>query len=138
VLSALASVGGSVERAVLEDGDLRMTLHLPPGADVRQVTGIVRERYPDAELLGRRQVTRGDGNRQSVRRTLTTELTDRQWVAIEAAFHAGYFEWPRETSAEELADSLDVASSTLHYHLRRAQRKAFDALLSFSTPPPRP
>ena len=138
VLSALASVGGSVERAVLEDGDLRMTLHLPPGADVRQVTDIVRDRYPGAELLGRRQTTRGDGDHQGVGRTLTTELTDRQRVALEAAFHAGYFEWPRETSAEELAESLGIASPTLHYHLRRAQRKAFDALLSFSTPPPRP
>jgi hypothetical protein len=137
VLSALASVGGSVERAVLEDDDLRMTLHLPPGVDVRQVTDIVRGSYPGAELVGRRQVTRGDGDRQGARRTLATELTDRQRVVLEAAYHAGYFEWPRGTSAEELAGSLDIASPTLHYHLRRAQAKAFDALLSFSTPPPR-
>jgi len=138
VLSVLASVGGSVERAVLEDGDLRMTLHLPPGTDVRRVTDTVRDVYPGAELLRRRQTTRPEGSLDGVRRGLAADLTDRQRAALEAAYHAGYFEWPRETSAEELAASLDIASPTLHYHLRRAQRKAFDSLLSVTTLPPRP
>ena len=43
------------------------------------------------------------------------------------AYHAGYFEWPRGSTAEELADSMDVSSPTLHNHLRRAQQKLLSA-----------
>jgi predicted DNA binding protein len=136
VLSDLASVGGSVARAVLEDGHFRMTLYLPPGTDVRRITDIVRDAYPSAELVRRRQRRRHEGGPDRVRRVLATDLTDRQRVALEAAYHAGYFEWPRTTSAEELATSLDVAASTYHYHLRRAQRRVFESLLSVTTPVP--
>jgi predicted DNA binding protein len=48
---------------------------------------------------------------------------------LEAAFFAGYFEWPRDVSGEDLAESLGVSSPTFHQHLRNAQRKLLDAVL---------
>jgi len=36
---------------------------------------------------------------------------------------------PRDSTAEDVADSLDVTSPTVHKHLRRARRKVFGALL---------
>jgi predicted DNA binding protein len=50
-------------------------------------------------------------------------MTDRQQEALEAAFRAGYYDWPRESTAEEVADSLDIASPTLHGHLRKAENQ---------------
>ncbi|MEF8778108.1 MAG: helix-turn-helix domain-containing protein, partial [Natronomonas sp.] len=39
------------------------------------------------------------------------------------AYFAGYFDWPRGSTAEEGADSMGVSSPTLHNHLRKAERK---------------
>jgi len=54
-------------------------------------------------------------------------LTERQRDVLEAAYEAGYFEWPRESTAEEVADSLDIASPTLHSHLRKAENHILTA-----------
>jgi predicted DNA binding protein len=60
-------------------------------------------------------------------------LTDRQQSAFEAAYGAGFFEWPREATGEEVADSLWVAPPTFHQHLRKGQRRVFESLLSNRT-----
>ena len=49
---------------------------------------------------------------------------------MDAAYHSGFFEWPRDTSGEEVAASLDVSPPTFHQHLRKAERKLFESLLS--------
>jgi predicted DNA binding protein len=51
---------------------------------------------------------------------------------LEAAYHAGFFKWPRETNGEQIAESLGIAPPTFHQHLRKGQRKVFETL--FSTP----
>lgn len=130
VLSAVASHGGSVEEAVLADGDYRMTLAFPPSVEVRTVVERIREAYPGMKVLTRRQVPRSDAD-ESLRRldrVLTEELTDRQRTVLEAAYAAGFFEWPRERSAREVADSLGVADTTFHQHLRLAERELLGAL----------
>jgi PAS domain S-box-containing protein len=134
VLSAVASVGGSVERAVIEDGGFSMTIHAPPTGDVRRIIDRVREVYPTARLLKQRQITRLKHPPTRVQRVMTAELTERQHQALEAAFHSGFFEWPRESTGEEVAASLNVAPPTFHQHLRKAERKVFDHLLSASIP----
>jgi hypothetical protein len=65
------------------------------------------------------------------------ELTDRQQEVLEAAYLGGYFNWPRDSTAEEVADSLDIASATLHDHLRKAQRKVLDEILADASDRPR-
>ncbi|MFC6718044.1 bacterio-opsin activator domain-containing protein [Natrialbaceae archaeon GCM10025810] len=134
VLSTVASIGGAVDTAVIEDDDYRMTLHLAPGTDVRTVVDTVQEAYPDAELLTQHQ--RRIDTSERVRDVLGANLTDRQRAVLEAAYHAGYYEWPRDASGEVVAESLDIAPPTFHQHLRKAHRKVFDSLLS--TPIQRP
>lgn len=130
VLSALASLGGSVVEAVVEDGDYYMTIHLSPSADVRRMTDVVEESYPGARLLKRRQTTRPDLTAQRVRHVLVAELTERQRSALEAAYHAGFFEWPRDASGKDVAESLGVTPPTFHQHIRKAEAKVFASLLS--------
>ncbi|WP_310909624.1 PAS domain-containing protein [Natrinema sp. 1APR25-10V2] len=130
VLSAVASLGGAVESAVIEDGDYRMTIHLTPGGGIRRVIDVVQTAYPAAELLKHRQITRRDTTADRVRNLLSEDLTDRQRATLEAAYHAGFFEWPRDTTGEDVADSLDIAPATFHQHLRRSQKKVFESLLS--------
>lgn len=60
------------------------------------------------------------------------QLTDRQREVLDRAHEQGYFEHPREVSAGEVADSLDIATSTFTEHLAAAQRKLLDDLLDTS------
>jgi len=129
VLAALASVGGSVDEAVIEDGDYRMRLHLSPGADARQIIDTVREAYPDAEMAKRRQRTRADVPDDRDLSGLDA-LTERQRTALEAAYHAGFFEWPRDSSGEDVAESLGVSPATFHQHLRKAEKEVIRTVLS--------
>ncbi len=128
VLSAVASHGGSVGQAAIEDGDYRMTVHLPQGANVRQVIETIEEAYPAIEPLARRQVSRSSDIPRLVEQAWVDELTDRQRTALETAYFAGFFEWPRNSSGEDVADSLDITSATFHQHVRAAERKLLDAL----------
>jgi len=134
VLTTVASLGGRVDEAVIEDGDYHMKIHLSPGVDVRQVMDSVRDAYPTAEFVTRRQISRDDDTTDSIREVLGEELTDRQRTALEAAHYAGFFEWPRENSGEEVAASLGVAAPTFHQHVRTAERKVFASLLGGVAP----
>ena len=130
VLSLVASLGGYVESAVVEDGDLRMTIHLAPTVDARQVIDAVEDAYPNTELLRRRQITRVQDDPDPLPARLLGELTDRQRAAVEAAYHSGFFEWPRDASGEDVAASLGVSPPTFHQHLRKAERKLFESLFA--------
>jgi predicted DNA binding protein len=55
-------------------------------------------------------------------------LTDRQLEVLEAAYRGGYFRWPRDATAEEVAESLGISSPTLHKHLRHGEARVFEAL----------
>jgi len=130
VLSAVAARGGYVEELVIEAGDSHLTVHLPPTADVRSFTDAVTEAYPTAELQAQRQLSRTEGSGAWIDHLLHEELTDRQRTALEAAYHGGFFEWPRESDGGDVADSLGVTPPTFHQHLRTAERKVFDTVLS--------
>jgi len=60
---------------------------------------------------------------------LLKQLTDRQKEVLTHAYHAGYFEIPRGSSATELSEHLDVARATFTQHLRSGQRKIFKQIL---------
>ncbi|MFC7046072.1 bacterio-opsin activator domain-containing protein [Halobacteriaceae archaeon GCM10025711] len=129
VLSTIASLGGYIQQVRIEDGDYFMRVHLAPSADVRRVIDLVQDVYPAMELIAQRQMSRDQQPSALFRGALFEELTDRQRVAIETAYLAGFFEWPRESTAEEIAETLDIASPTLHQHLRKVQNKIFTTLL---------
>ena len=129
VLSVLTSFGGSFEKGAIEDGDLRMQVHLSPSADVRRFIETVQESYPGMEMVTRQQVARTADRGRSAANVLDESLTDSQRTALEAAFHAGFFEWPRDSSGEEVADSLDIAAPTFHNPLRKAERKLVASVL---------
>lgn len=53
----------------------------------------------------------------------TSRLSERQREVFELARRQGYYSWPRETSASDLADDLGVSKTTLLEHLRKAEAK---------------
>ncbi|GAB6880694.1 hypothetical protein JCM17823_29680 [Halorubrum gandharaense] len=129
VASTLAGLGGSIEEMVISDGDVRVTAHLSQNVGVRRVVEAVRETFPDAEPVARRQVTNAETPVDADADSVLAELTDRQRTVLETAYFSGYFEWPRETSGEEVAEMLDISAATFSQHLRTAERKSFEQLL---------
>jgi len=130
VLSTLISLGGTHEGSEIEDGDYRLTVQLAPTADIRRLIDTIQERYDGVEMVTRRQITRQTGHCDAVHGSISELLTDRQQSAIRAAYHAGMFEWPRDNTAQDVADSLDIAPSTFHHHLRKAEQKIVESVLS--------
>ena len=63
-------------------------------------------------------------------------LTPEQREALTAAFEHGYFEIPRRTSMEELADVLGISHQALSERLRRAYETLVDAELQPAGRPP--
>jgi len=84
------------------------------------VLDALSEYWDDVELVAKRQTpTRGAD--LPVPTDGAAGLTDRQRSVLETAYKQGYYDWPRDHTAEEIAESLDIASSTLHQHLRSAE-----------------
>ncbi|SDQ56027.1 PAS domain S-box protein [Halopelagius longus] len=128
--SAVASLGGYVESAEMVEGHFELTVHLSVSTDVRRVIDIVQETYPDAELVARRMVSVDGAFRERLQQEFADVLTERQRNALETAYYSGFFEWPRESSGEAVAESLGVSAPTFHQHLRKAEKTLFRRLLA--------
>lgn len=66
----------------------------------------------------------------------SSSLSTRQAEVLELAHEAGYFDWPRRTDAETLADQLDISHATFLEHLRKSEKKIIDEALSGAAPTP--
>ena len=129
LVGLLLDHGGVPHSAVATDGRLRLVAHVPPETDHARLFDGIETVSPSVTLVGKREVERPSRSVREGREAFTDRLTDRQLSVLRAAYHAGYFEWPRESTAEELADSMRISSSTLHFHLRRALAKLLAELL---------
>jgi len=112
--------GASVRSMTATDGDCRVTLEAPQTVDVRDVIAVFETELANVEFVAKHERERAVQTVTEFREGVAAELTEKQCAALEAAYAAGYYDWPREVTAEELAESMGVSSSTLHQHLRRA------------------
>ncbi|MDS0257834.1 helix-turn-helix domain-containing protein [Haloarcula sp. S1CR25-12] len=126
--SILLDVGVRAVDVVADGTQLTVTVEAPTDADARTIQETLTEYAPGFELVAKQERERRP-TPEDDESLLTEELTERQLEVLRAAYLAGYYEWPRDTTAEELAETLDIASSTLHQHLRRAERNLFQEML---------
>lgn len=120
---ALVEHGATVRRMAATAGNQEVVGEVPADTDVRAVVDDITAAFPDTELLTKRERERPAESLPAFRSSLRENLTEKQAAVLQAAYHAGYFEWPRGSTAEELADAIGITSPTLHNHLRRAQQK---------------
>ena len=125
IVASVADFGGETRAIRFVDGAATVRAEFAVDADVRTIVDALSERYDSVELLAYRERERQTQTRQEFVTNLMDELTDRQRTAIQKAFVGGFFEWPRNTSGEDLAASMGISPSTYHQHLRAAQRKVF-------------
>ncbi len=123
---AMMDVGATVRRATAEEGVGTLIVETPLSADVREVVDAYTAMNPESRLVAKREIDRPVPTTESLTGSLEDVLTDRQHSVLTAAYYAGYFDWPRANTAEEIADSLGISPATLHQHLRAAERKLLD------------
>jgi predicted DNA binding protein len=126
----LYEYGAELVSARASEGRCTVVVRTTADADVREIVERVQADFPDAELRAKRQHGGDAPDEELVPEGVLDGLTDRQLEAVETAYGAGYFEWPRDATAEDVAEELDIASPTFHNHLRKAQNALIGELLA--------
>ncbi|WP_224447366.1 bacterio-opsin activator domain-containing protein [Haloprofundus salilacus] len=124
----LTDLGVTVDTLVVDGGGASVVALLPQDGDVGACMRGLRSAYDDVKLRSRRQVERRpltDGDFVSA---VDSDLTERQRNVLQAAYLAGYFDQPRESSGKEVATSLDISSATFHQHIRTGEKKLVSKL----------
>lgn len=103
----LLADGGAISAAVSE-------LERVADIDVQRVIDYQPESISTHDLV--------DGIRQSV--------SARQTEYLLSAFEEGYYGWPREVSAKELAEKHDVSGPTALEHLRKGEAEVLSTVLA--------
>ncbi|MFC4438060.1 MULTISPECIES: bacterio-opsin activator domain-containing protein [Natrialbaceae] len=128
IAAAVADHGGVVRSLTPTDDRVRLVAELSGTVDVRSFVRMLERRYPSTELVARRERERSPDDEHTFGAALRERLSERQRRTLEAAYYGGFFEWPRESTGEEIADSLDVSQPTFSRHVRIAQGKLFSLL----------
>jgi len=129
LLNSLGECGATIVDASAESGVVDLRARGPIDVDLRSLMATFDRRFERTELVAKREVDRPVRTTHEVREELRSRLTGRQLTVLRTAFLAGYYDWPRNSTAEEVADALGVTSPTLHQHLRTAHRKLLSAFL---------
>jgi len=108
----------------------KITVRVPQSASVREFVDLFDDRFDDAELVARRTSPESVQTREEFERAYVDRLTERQREVLQTAYFAGFFEQPRDNTAEDLAEMLDVTQPTVSRHLRNSQQTLFSMLFS--------
>uniref|UniRef100_A0A7D5KYP5 Helix-turn-helix domain-containing protein n=2 Tax=Natrinema halophilum TaxID=1699371 RepID=A0A7D5KYP5_9EURY len=127
VARTIADCGGILRSLTPVDDRSRLVIELGEPVAVRSFIQTLDRTYSGAQLVARRERDRPARATRPFDE-LDALLSERQRRTLEAAYHSGFFEWPRERTGEEVAESLGVSQPTFSRHLRLAQRKLFALL----------
>jgi predicted DNA binding protein len=123
--SFLSRHGISIQRASATPEEVQITVSIPPSMSPRQALGAIQAKYPESRLLAKRDQRHAGVSSATSSDSIFDRLTDRQREAIERAYADGYFEVPKQVTGEEIAESMDISTSTFHNHLRAAEAELF-------------
>jgi len=125
----LAQTGANIRTAVAESGDGEVVLEVPQSADIRKTVDKFQSFFPESKLVAKRKRERDGTSVEEFQASVENQLTDRQRTVLKNAYETGYFDWPRDSTAEEVAEEIGISSPTLHQHLRMAEQKLISTLL---------
>jgi len=118
------------------DGEGTFLVAIPARRDASAIINAFLDEYPRIDLASKRE-TEDVTPRSSVSSfadVTREQLTDRQREVLRAAFEAGYYDWPRGRTGEEVAEELGISSATFSEHVRAAERKLLATLFAEERP----
>lgn len=124
IARGLYTVDGAVQARFTGYGETEAAVEaLVEAARDSALTDAVRAEM-DAEVEVRRIISsQGVGSTDD----RGSDLSRQQSRVVEHAVERGYYEWPRQVTAADLADDLDISKSTVLEHLRKAESKVLRA-----------
>lgn len=130
VTTTLADTGAIARSVAAESGVGNIVAEVPGHVSVRRVVERFRDSHPESEVLACCESEEPIPIRteRGVHATLANQLTDKQLEVLRTAYQSGYFDWPRQSTAAECANSLGITQPTFSQHIRIAQKKIFDGL----------
>ena len=128
VVDCIAEQGASLSAFSATEGSGRISMTVPKTTDIRTLAEQFDTAFSSAELRAKRQIESTADTPQGFRQQLEATLTDRQHETLQAAYHAGFFAWPRDNTGEAIAERLGVSGPTFLQHLRAGERKLLEAL----------
>ena len=115
----------SIRAIALDAGDGTYVFDVPLTEDVREIVDTFQSAFPAVSFKSKHEREFSIESPAKVSTELKDVLTDRQYEILLTALLSGYFEWPRDSTAEDVSETVGITSSTFQYHLRNAQRTLF-------------
>ena len=129
----LADHGAVLREATADPTSTALVIDIPDSIDVRTITQLVRETVSTVELRSKQTLD------QSIEHDLYSKflekLTERQLEVIQTAYYSGFFESPRESTGEDVAETLGISPPAFYRHSRTVQRKLFETLFEENNVP---
>ncbi|WP_435158699.1 helix-turn-helix domain-containing protein [Haladaptatus sp. DFWS20] len=128
LFSAFDEFDGDTKAAVYDENGVHVVAEFPSSVKTDMVVDAVHDIYPDLDLVSSHTI-------QTVhvfRHVIEDQLTDRQLTALRIAYFSGYYEQPRMSTGEELAERMGISKQAFHEHLRKAYATIFEHLLENS------
>ncbi|MFC7074926.1 histidine kinase N-terminal 7TM domain-containing protein [Haloarcula halophila] len=130
LVAALVDDGAHVLEVTVEEAATEAVVEVATDTDIRDLVDRLTSAFPATRLDAKRRRDSPTVPEAGLSGEAVADLTDRQREVLETAYRAGYFDWPRESTAEEVADTLDITAPTVHAHLRKAERTLFADLFA--------
>jgi PAS domain S-box-containing protein len=128
VAQVFSSLGGHPREIVIASDEVRFRGELPGDVDHRTAADEIRQFHDTVDLSLEELVY----SPRLLYDIVADALTDRQLAALDAAYFSGYFDTPRTSTGDELADRFGVTRQTFNQHLRKAERTVFQHLFEKS------
>lgn len=121
----LGEEGALPRKVESKNGDGIVAAEVPASEDAASIADRFLDHHPDAELLVKRRQPYETPmfSQRHLQHELEEQLTERQQEVLVAAHESGYYNWPRDTTGEAIADDLGLSTPTFHQHLRAAEQK---------------
>lgn len=125
----IAEHGGTVESITATAKTMRVHARFPDTGSTDAILRALSDRYDGLSVAQTHELDDTTHHTEQ----LFDELTDRQSEALRTAFQHGYFEWPRPSTGEEVAEAMGISPSTFTEHLRRAESTVLTRIIAYDT-----
>jgi PAS domain S-box-containing protein len=129
IVDRLAERGAEVRSLTAASGVAELEVAVPAEIGGRVILELLEDHFEGVELAAYRERERRPTTRTEFVAALEDRLTERQATALHSAFYSGFYDEPRTTTGDELAEAMGVSRPTFHQHLRAAERKLLAAVL---------
>ena len=119
---------GTLMEMTADEDRAEILVELPRYASVKSFVSMVEGEYDDVEVLSTRTKEKEFKTESGFKGELREKLTERQLETLQTAYYSGYFESPRESTGQEIAEQLGVTQPTVTENIKAGQSKLLNLL----------